>query len=144
MTVQHASSIPAGAGTFDISVPGVEDALVGLYADPLLLGHGYTDSQGNATIALGPVPDGTSAIHVTVTAYNKIPYLGQASVGEASILRGQTVESLAPVATAQFPWTDPEPVLTDSFPSLLFYRVDGMAGLLGLVKEEQTLTIYSK
>jgi hypothetical protein len=45
MTVNHASAIFLGQTTFDVSVPGVQNALVGLYIDTLLVGHGYTNAR---------------------------------------------------------------------------------------------------
>ena len=76
MTVNHADSINVGQNTFEVNVPGVENALVGLYADTLLLGSGYTDVLGNATISLIPGPSANDSMDITVTGYNKIPYLG--------------------------------------------------------------------
>ncbi len=80
MTVNHLPSIFVGQTTFDVNVPGVEDALVGLYIDTLLVGHGYTDASGNVTVTIDPVPTGPGTMYVTVTAYNKIPSLGSVPV----------------------------------------------------------------
>jgi hypothetical protein len=61
--------------TFDVNVPGVSNALIGLYADTALVGSGYTDTLGNATITIDNMPDPADMMHITVTAYNKIPYI---------------------------------------------------------------------
>ncbi|UCG31311.1 MAG: T9SS type A sorting domain-containing protein [candidate division WOR-3 bacterium] len=75
MTVNHAAIINLGQATFAVSAPGVPNALVGLYIDTLLVGHGYTDGSGNVTVDLDPAPAVPGYMHVTVTAYNKVPYL---------------------------------------------------------------------
>ncbi len=82
--VNHASSLIIGQATFDVSVPGVQNALVGLYIDTLLVGHGYTDAAGNVTIDLDPAATGPGTMDITVTAYNKIPYLGSVPIVSAS------------------------------------------------------------
>ncbi|MCK4673153.1 hypothetical protein KAT67_04130, partial [candidate division WOR-3 bacterium] len=80
MTVNHASLINIGQVTFDVNVPGVQNALVGLYIDTLLVGHGYTNAGGNATVTLDPPPSQPGTLYITVTGYNKIPYLGSVPI----------------------------------------------------------------
>ncbi|MGB3478033.1 MAG: C25 family cysteine peptidase, partial [bacterium] len=80
MTVNHAAAIFLGQTTFDVSVPGVQNALVGLYIDTLLVGHGYTNPSGNVTITLNPPPSSPGTMYITVTAYNRIPYLGSVPI----------------------------------------------------------------
>ena len=84
MTVNHASAINIGQTIFNVSVPGIQDALVGLYIDTLLVGHGYTDAGGNATITLDPPPSQPGTMYITVTGYNKIPYLGSVAITSSS------------------------------------------------------------
>jgi hypothetical protein len=80
MTVNHAAVLNVGQSTFDVNALGVSDALVGLYIDTLLVGHGYTDGSGNVTIDLDPIPVTPGTMHITVTGYNKIPYLDSVPV----------------------------------------------------------------
>jgi hypothetical protein len=80
MTVNHPASINIGATTFSVNVPGVANALVGLYIDTLLVGHGYTDGAGNVTVTLNPAPSLPGTMYITVTAYNRIPYLGSVPI----------------------------------------------------------------
>jgi hypothetical protein len=80
MNVNHASIMNVGQTSFAVSVPGVQHALVGLYIDTLLCGHGYTDGSGNVTVNLDPVPMTTGTMYITVTAYNRTTYLGSVPV----------------------------------------------------------------
>jgi len=75
ITVSHPDSIDREQLTFDVSVPGVSNALIGLYADTAFVGSGYTDTLGNATVDINDIPSGADVMHITVTAYNKIPYI---------------------------------------------------------------------
>jgi hypothetical protein len=75
ITVNHPDSIDREQVTFDVSVPGVASALVGLYTDTVLVGSGYTDTLGNATIDVGDIPGAADSLFITVTAYNKVPYI---------------------------------------------------------------------
>jgi len=84
MTVNHASAIFLGQTTFDVSTPGVQNALVGLYIDTLSVGHGYTNAAGNVTITLDPPPSSPGTMYITVTAYNRIPYLGSVPITSSS------------------------------------------------------------
>ncbi|UCC10917.1 MAG: hypothetical protein JSW02_05975, partial [candidate division WOR-3 bacterium] len=80
MTVNHAGSMNIGQSSFTVSVPGVPSALVGLYVDTLLVGHGYTDGSGNVTVDLDPAPGAPGTMYVTVTAYNRATYLGSVPI----------------------------------------------------------------
>jgi hypothetical protein len=73
ITVNHPDSIDREQVTFDVSVPGVASALVGLYTDTVFIGSGYTDTLGNVTIDVGDIPAAADSILITVTAYNKVP-----------------------------------------------------------------------
>jgi len=75
MTVSHSPIIPLGSTTYDVEVVGVEGALIGLYMDNTLYGYGYTDENGNATIQLIEDLVTPGEMTLTVTAYNKIPYI---------------------------------------------------------------------
>ncbi|MBE0433773.1 hypothetical protein IBX73_09975, partial [candidate division WOR-3 bacterium] len=94
MTVNYASIINLGQTTFDVSVPGVARALVGLYIDTLLVGHGYTNASGNVTVTLDPAPTVPGYMHVTVTAYNKIPDIDSIPIVSPSgpyVVMGSTI-----------------------------------------------------
>jgi hypothetical protein len=56
------------------------------------------------------------------------------------IYRGDRIGVLSPVQGAGLPWTDPEPVLSQASPSLLFYRVSGTDRII-LKKEGNSITI---
>jgi len=86
MTVVHADSISRTASSFDVGVLGIANALVGLYADTTLVGSGYTDISGNVTIDLNNMPNPIDVLHITVTAYNKIPYLDSITIFPSDIL----------------------------------------------------------
>jgi hypothetical protein len=75
ITVNHPDSIDREQLTFDVSVPSVASALVGLYTDTVLVGSGYTDTLGNVTIDVGEIPAAADSMLITVTAYNKVPYI---------------------------------------------------------------------
>ncbi|MEA3476163.1 MAG: C25 family cysteine peptidase [Candidatus Cloacimonadota bacterium] len=75
MTVSHSPIIPLGSTTYDVEVVGVEGALIGLYMDDTLYGYGYTDETGNVTITLLEELLNPGEMTLTVTAYNKIPYI---------------------------------------------------------------------
>ncbi len=80
MMVGHADSINRDQTTFEVVVVGVENALVGLYADTMLLGSGYTDASGNAIINLDHTPGSNEIMYITVTAYNRVPYFGSVAI----------------------------------------------------------------
>lgn len=75
MTVNHNPIIPLGSTTYNVEVVGIEGALIGLYMDGTLYGHGYTDFTGNATVNLDLPLVTPGQMSLTVTAYNSIPYM---------------------------------------------------------------------
>ncbi|MCD6246241.1 hypothetical protein J7J58_05015, partial [candidate division WOR-3 bacterium] len=82
MAVNHNSTILIGQNTFDVSTPGVVNALCGLYnpEDSTLVANGYTDASGNITLDLNPVPNYPGILILTVTAMNKIPVVDTINV----------------------------------------------------------------
>jgi hypothetical protein len=40
------------------------------------VGSGYTDTLGNVTIDVGSLPAPADSMYITVTGYNKVPYIG--------------------------------------------------------------------
>jgi hypothetical protein len=75
MAVNHNAVIFVDATTFDVQVPGVEGALAALYADGILYGSDLTNASGNATIVLTESFPGPGQVTLTVTGYNKAPYV---------------------------------------------------------------------
>ncbi|MGC9338088.1 MAG: C25 family cysteine peptidase, partial [Candidatus Cloacimonadia bacterium] len=75
MTVIHNPIIPLGSTTYDVEVVDVEEALVSLYMNGELYGYGYTDENGEVTIELIEDLTEPGIMTLTVTAYNKIPYI---------------------------------------------------------------------
>jgi hypothetical protein len=90
--------------------------------------------RGNVTLALSPT-DRPSIAYFECQAYA----MKLAQPDWYSILRGDSIPTLALIAKEALPWTDPDPVLTGAFPSLLYYRVEGRR--IALKKEGQSITI---
>lgn len=75
ITVIHDPVIFEDASSYDVQAPGVEGALASLYHDGVFYGSAYTDASGNATIDLIQSFPGPGQVTLTVTAYNRIPYI---------------------------------------------------------------------
>jgi len=77
ITVIHDPEINYGAKSFDVEVVGVKDALCAIYYPDSnrLYGSGYTDGSGKVTIEFFDSLKVTGSVVLTVTAYNKIPYV---------------------------------------------------------------------
>ncbi|GAI59167.1 unnamed protein product, partial [marine sediment metagenome] len=75
MTVYHDAQIYSGLTTFDVTVFGVEDALCAFFRNDTLYGSAYTNASGFAIITIDPPLPSSGEITLTVTAYNKIPYI---------------------------------------------------------------------
>jgi len=84
MTVSHNSVIYFGTTTFDVTVTGVENALCALFRNDTLYGSAYTNASGFATININPPLTSSGDVKLTVTAYNKIPYIVDIPVQAAS------------------------------------------------------------
>jgi hypothetical protein len=80
MVVNHSSEIYMGATTFNVQVVGVEDALCALFRNDTLYGSAYTNASGFAAIFLDPPVLSVGDFTLTVTAYNKIPYIASVPV----------------------------------------------------------------
>jgi hypothetical protein len=79
MTVSHASSIKSGATSFDVSCD-MKQALISLTAGGEIIGTAYS-TGGVTTVAINPgLSTSLSTIQVTVTAKNKVAYIGNANV----------------------------------------------------------------
>ncbi|MFH2037150.1 MAG: C25 family cysteine peptidase [Candidatus Zixiibacteriota bacterium] len=80
MTVDHAAAHIFTLPTLDVEVTGVEGALCAVYHNGILYGSAYTDAGGLASISFtSSLPIG-EAVTLTVTAFNKIPYIAQIQV----------------------------------------------------------------
>ncbi len=75
MTVNHPAVIYVGATTFIVEVVGLKDALCALFRNDTLYGSAYTDVSGFATIDINPPLLSPGDLTLTVTGYNKIPYI---------------------------------------------------------------------
>ncbi|MBN2384137.1 hypothetical protein JXQ70_14770, partial [bacterium] len=82
LSVSHAGAMPVGQATYDVTVTGVEDALCALYnaSTHVLYGSNYTNSSGQTTITLDPVPASVMELTLTVTGFNKMPYFDTVDV----------------------------------------------------------------
>jgi len=80
LTVEAPTNIAPDATSFELDVPGVEDALCALSYQGEYLGSGFTNSSGHAVILVtGALPEG-EAIDLTVTGYNRVPSFGSVLV----------------------------------------------------------------
>ena len=70
LSLVHAGTYHIDDPTYDVTVTGVENALVGLYADGVLYGSGYTDANGYVAVPLDVAPTEPMTLTLTVTAYN--------------------------------------------------------------------------
>jgi hypothetical protein len=83
MTVTHDPLIPIGATEFLVEVPGVENALCAVSEDGELLGYGYTDANGDATVTFFEPMEFSEGVDFYVTAYNMHPYHDSVMVGSS-------------------------------------------------------------
>ncbi len=83
MTVIHDELITIGTETFEVEVVGVENALCAISCDNELLGYGYTDENGIATINFFEPTEFMEGAQLVVTAYNKIPYIASIQIGDS-------------------------------------------------------------
>jgi len=75
LNVNHETTIMEGATTYEVEVPGIEDALCAITYDYELLGSAYTDESGYALIEFDEPITGIDTVDFVVTAYNKAPYI---------------------------------------------------------------------
>jgi hypothetical protein len=80
MTASHPVSISSSGGAFSVTVTSsgspVQNALVCVTNDNLIHYAAYSNASGVATFTLPSALTAFDTMHVTVTAYNKIPYFG--------------------------------------------------------------------
>jgi len=74
LTATHPGSVNYGQSSFEVTVSAAPGALAALSASGMLLGYGYANSSGIATLNLSWQPCGNTAT-VTVTNYNCTPYI---------------------------------------------------------------------
>jgi len=75
LSVVHDETMPEEATSFEVSVPGLQDALCALSYDTELLGYAYTDEDGDVSIVCdNPIVD-VAAVDLVVTSYNGVPYM---------------------------------------------------------------------
>ncbi len=75
MSVSHDTLNPCTASQLTVHVDGIARALCALFADTTIYGTGYTNSSGNATIQIESQLPTDEPILLTVTAFNKLPYI---------------------------------------------------------------------
>ena len=75
MSVTAGTLNPCDDETYGVQVSGVEGALCALYADSTFFGSAYTSASGNATITIDGTMPTDEGIILTVTAFNKLPYI---------------------------------------------------------------------
>jgi len=81
LTVAHTGRVAAGAAAVTVAVAQAGALVCCVYSNRIL---GTAEaSDGVATVALSPAPEGAGALWITVTAHNYLPYLGTATVFHA-------------------------------------------------------------
>jgi hypothetical protein len=84
MLVQHSGVIAIGESSYAVTVAGLPGARCTLYGDGVLYGSALTNLMGQAVIQMDPVPTEPATLTLTVTSYNKTPYIGDVQVVPAS------------------------------------------------------------
>jgi len=80
LTAEHNAAYIIGTGIFDVTVPGVEGALVALTFDDELVGRGQTNANGNVQLQLDPAPLLPGEMELVVTAHDYLEYSGSVSI----------------------------------------------------------------
>ncbi|MEO0072929.1 MAG: C25 family cysteine peptidase, partial [candidate division WOR-3 bacterium] len=80
MTINYPQVLPIGISSINVSVPGVANALVGIFKDSILYGSGYTNASGNATINFAEPLNSVGFLYITVSAYNKATFMDSIAV----------------------------------------------------------------
>jgi len=84
LTVQHGATIDPQATSFAVTVPGVSGALCALSKGGEFIGSAFTDASGIATVPVTePLP--ADNVTLTVTYFNKLPYVAVVNVGQSAI-----------------------------------------------------------
>jgi len=84
MTVNHAGALVLGQSDYAVTVVGVPGALCALYGNDVLYGAALTGLGGTTTIQMVQPPTEPMTLSLTVTAYNKITYVGTVEVVPAA------------------------------------------------------------
>jgi hypothetical protein len=82
MSATHGDAIDPTAGSFDVTVDGVEGALCSLYGNDILYGSAVTDGSGAAVIPVSGAMSPGDTLTLTVTAFNRVPYFASIEVGQ--------------------------------------------------------------
>jgi len=70
LSVEHEGLLPAGATSYQVTVPETPEALVSIYANGVRYGSAYTDPNGVANVVLEQQPPAPSTVQLTVSAFN--------------------------------------------------------------------------
>ena len=106
LSVSHAATTSPGAGTFSVTVAGIEGALCALSHDGVSYGSAFTDAGGAAVIDIEGVLPAEEEVLVTVTSFNAVPYTGDVEVEEAyapiiDVAQSHFGATLSPGATTE-------------------------------------------
>jgi gingipain R len=106
MTVNHSGKISSNDKSYQVSVPGVANALCSLSVNGENLGATYTDSEGNASVILNKSLAVGTKLTLTVTAFNQVTNISDVVVGSGG---GPTEEpTIAPtIAPTEDPTVAP-------------------------------------
>ena len=100
-TVPQISGITAESASWTIDLDGPEGSVVTLTTDGVLHGVGVVNANGRATVNLAvPVSD-QSALTLTITGYNMVPYTATLVVGDGEVITPGPEPDSEPVAPAR-------------------------------------------
>ena len=80
LTADHNDSYLIGTALFDVTVPGVNGALVALTYDGELVARGYTNAIGNVQLQLDPAPLLPGEMELVITAHDYLEYSGSVAI----------------------------------------------------------------
>lgn len=86
MKISHAATISLGANAFDVQCDS-KDALISLTVEGEIIGTAYV-SNNNTTVKIDPPlnPATAKTVQITVTGYNKIPYMKDIAINSTAII----------------------------------------------------------
>ena len=80
MAANYASEVMLGSASFQVSVPGLEDAKVCLSMNGTIHGTGFTDASGTCTLIFSEPLLNLGAADLVITAHNYLPFEGTVTV----------------------------------------------------------------
>ncbi|MCA9757743.1 MAG: T9SS type A sorting domain-containing protein [Candidatus Eisenbacteria bacterium] len=138
LALVHEGTYYVDSPTYDVTVTGVENALVSLYRDGVLYGSGYTDASGVVSVPLDVLPTEPMTLTLTVTAYNHETLVQDLPVEWASLAE-MLVDNVA-IADFGDGTVNGQIEAGETAELLLTLRNDGLEAATGLVGELNAIT----